>query len=297
MKIFIALTLMGFLSLGHGTEFYSQSLQDYEVKGKATWLPQKARRNYIKYELNKKIVEGPRLLNFKYNFYRARKKKRNELLILFPTISGVTLLEKTMARYFVNRGYDVVLPVSLIRDFKFNSNTVKAMDEGFWRSVIQTKSILKDLRRLKNYTKTFVVGGSQGGTRAAMLLGHNLNIDKAYTFVAGGDFAQIFARSDVKQVQTLRDNHMKALKLSSKSEYEAYLRDNLQFSPESFCGLRKAKLKMLVATRDTSVPTDTQYSLWKGCNYPQKKEISKGHVMGVLSMWWYRKDVYRFFSN
>jgi hypothetical protein len=297
MKKLILMIFMGHFSIAFSAEFYSQSLSDYSVQGKATWKPLEARRNYIQYELAKKIIEGPRKLNFKYTFYRARRKRSGQLLILFPTISGVTLLEKTMARYFVNRGMDVVIPVSLVRDFKFNQETVKAMDEGFWRSVIQTGSILKDLRRVKKYNETFVVGASQGGTRAAMLLGQNLEIDKAYTFVAGGDFAKVFALSDVGKVEKFRENHMRALGLKSKKAYEAYLGKNLAFSPEKYCALRKSKLKMLIATKDTSVPTSSQYSLWRGCGHPVKKEISSGHILGVLSMYWYRGDIYSYFKK
>lgn len=141
------------------------------------------------------------------------------------------------------------------------------------------------------------MGGSQGGTRAAMLLGHNLDIDKAYTFVAGGDFATIFSQSDVGKVEKLRENHMRALGVSSKLAYENYLRANLAFSPEQYCAKRKAKLKMLIATEDTSVPSSTQFSLWRGCGYPEKKEISTGHVIGVVSMWWYRNDIYKYFKR
>lgn len=295
MKITIILALFGHLSLAFGADFYSDSLDDYEVMTKATWKPLKARRSYIQYELKKVISEGPRKLEFKYIFYRARKKRRGELLILFPTISGVTVLEKTLARYYANRGLDVVIPVSLVRDFKFNQDTVKAMDEGFWRSIIQTGSVLKDLRRVRDYKDTYVMGGSQGGTRAAMILGRGLKINKAYTFVAGGDFAKIFAQSEVKKVRDLREKHMRALGLRSKASYENYLRANIKFHPEENCSKRTAELKMLVATKDTSVPTATQQSLWRSCGYPDKQEIATGHILGVLGMWWYRKSALKYF--
>lgn len=295
MKILILLTLLGRLGLAYGADFYSNSMDDYKVLSKASWKPVKARRTYIQYELTKSIQEGPRKLNFKYTFYRARKKRQGELLILFPTISGVTILERTLARYYANRGLDVVIPVSMVRNFRFNKDTVKAMDEGFWRSIFQTSSVLKDLRRVRDYHKTYVMGGSQGGTRAAMILGRGLKIDKAYTFVAGGDFAKIFAQSRVKQVRELRENHMKALNLVSKAEYENYLRANIKFHPEEFCSKRTAELKMLVAMKDTSVPTATQQSLWRGCGYPTKQEIGTGHVLGVLGMWWYRKKALKYF--
>lgn len=295
MKITLILAVLSHISLAFGADFYSDSLDDYKVITKASWKPLEAKRSYIQYELNKVISEGPRKLEFKYVFYRARKKRQGELLILFPTISGVTILEKTLARYYVNRGLDVVIPVSLVRDFKFNKDTVKAMDEGFWRSIIQTGSVLKDLRRVRNYKNTYVMGGSQGGTRAAMILGRGMGINKAYTFVAGGDFAKIFAQSDVKKVRNLRQNHMKALGLHSKASYESYLRTNIKFHPEESCSKRTAELKMLVATKDTSVPSATQQSLWRGCGYPAKQEIGTGHILGVLGMWWYRKSALKYF--
>lgn len=295
MKILFLLLIAGNLSFALGADFYSDSLDDYTIVSKATWKPLKARRTYIQYELSKSILEGPRKLKFKYMFYRARKKRQGELLILFPTISGVTLLEKTLARYYSNRGMDVVIPVSMVRDFEFNQDTVKAMDEGFWRSIIQTKSVLKDLRKTREYKRTYVMGGSQGGTRSAMLLGRSLHIDKAYTFVAGGDFAKIFAQSKVGKVRDLREKHMRALGLKTKSLYEAYLRSSFKFHPEESCSKRTAELKMLVATRDTSVPTATQQSLWRGCGFPVKKEIQTGHIPGVLGMWWYRKEVLNYF--
>lgn len=295
MKILILIAFICPFSLAFGADFYSNSLNDYNILSKATWKPIKVKRNYIQYELAKNISEGPRKLEFNYTFYRARKKRQGELLILFPTISGVTVLEKTLAKYFSNRGVDVVIPVSMVRDFKFNSDTVKAMDEGFWRSIIQTSSVLKDLRRVRDYKKTYVMGGSQGGTRAAMILGRGLNIDKAYTFVAGGDFAKIFAQSKVQKVKDLRTNHMNALGLRSAELYENYLRENIKFHPEENCSRRKSKLKMLIATRDSSVPTATQVSLWKGCGYPERQSIETGHVLGVLSMWWYRKKALEYF--
>lgn len=297
MKKSIALLVLSWLSLANASEFYSESLKDYQVLGKASWSPQKIKRTYRQYALKKMIQEGPRTLAFEYVFYKAKRKRQENLLVLLPTISGVTALEHTLARYFVKKGLDVVIPVSLVRDFKFGPETVKAMDEGFWRSIIQTKSILDDLRKLNTYKETFVMGGSQGGTRAAMLLGQNLNINKAYTFVGGGDFPTIFAESDVKQVKKLRDAHKKALGFKSNARYKIYLERELKFDPSEFCGLRKADMRMVVALKDTSVPTSTQQSLWEGCGRPPKKEIKTGHVRGVLSMWWYRKDVFSYFTQ
>ena len=189
------------------------------------------------------------------------------LVILIPTISGVSRLEKSVAKYFVKNGLDVVIPVSFEKPFAFDENTVKAMDAGFWRPVAQTKLMVEELRQMNefDYKKTFLVGGSQGGIRTTMLLGQGLNIDKAYTFAAGGDFPRLYAETTVNQLVSFRENHMRALDIPTVDLYESYLRENLQNDPMKSCAKRSADMRMVIATKDTSVPTSTQNALWEAC--------------------------------
>lgn len=276
-------------------EFYPESVNEYFSFESSTFEKDKSRRSHNRYAVKKTIFEGTMELQLDYLFFQAKRKRKEMLVVLIPTISGVSALERSVARYFSNRGMDVIVPVAFETEIIFDENTVKYMDRGFLRPVAQTKLMVEELRAKTNYKKTFVLGASQGGIRTSMLLGYDLGFDKAYTFVAGGDFPKLYAETTVKSLIEFRKNHMSALGLTDVADYEKYLRDNLSFDPKVSCSNRKAKMRMLVATKDTSVPTSTQYSLWKACGEPDLIEVKGGHVKGVLKMYSKRKEVLKYF--
>lgn len=284
------------VSIG-ATEYYPSSIKEYRAMGETVYKKDKSKNKYNVYKLEKKILEGPYLLTVNYLYYQTKISVKRELIVLTPTISGVSSLEKTVARYFSKRGYDVIIPIAFETQIEFNEQTVKYMDRGFFRPVAQAKLMIEELRSKNNYEKTFLLGASQGGIRSTMLLGENLNIDKAFTFVAGGDFPKLYAETTVKQLIEFRQKHMAALGITKTSDYEDYLRENLTFDPKQACVKSNVEMKMLIATEDTSVPTETQYDLWKACGEPELIKVKGGHVKGVLKMYWMRKEILNFFKN
>lgn len=271
-------------------------LINYKSLGHTRWAFLDVKEDFITYKLDKKIAENGYPLSFSYFFYQAKKNLRHELVVVFPTIIGVSFIETEVAKMFVERGFDVMIPVSLKFDYSyFDDHTVKSIDNESFRPIAQFRFIHLEFQKRFDYQKTFIVGASLGGIRATSLLGRDFGIEKAYTFVAGGDFPEIYSKTKVYPLTRMRQKHMRALGLTDVEEYKQYLQDNLIHDPLHTCFKRKAHLKMVIATQDVDVPTQTQLKLWQACGKPPRRFVYGGHMHGVFMLYLWKEDVLNFF--
>lgn len=280
------------------------SLTDYKASGHSKKLV-KDKRKYSISKITQNLVElGLDEIKFSIDFYEPKTKILNALIILSPTINGEGFVEKSTAKFLVKNGFHVIVSefrnlnnLNPIYDYTKEDEVIRAYEKGFFRPIAGVRLTLNYLREEYKFDKVFAVGGSQGGIRSISLLGSIPEIRAAWTNVAGGDFPSLYAYSEVKQLVKDRAVHMKALGLTKKSDYEAYMRSKLKNDPMRACLKRKADLRMLISLSDTSVPTSNQLKLWRACGSPEKREIKGGHVSGVLKLISERKKMLKFFKS
>lgn len=223
-------------------------------------------------------------IKFQYYFYKTKQSKANTLIVLTPSIAGVSIIEKNVASFFAKRGFDVVVPISYETPITFGEITTKQMDRGLVRQLIQMDFFISLSAHYKAY---FAIGASQGGIRSTSLVANNKIFKKAYLYVPGGNLPLIYAQTEVESLIEFRKNHMRALNINDKDSYEQYLKSNLKFDTLMSCKEIDTPLYFFLANRDKSVPTHSQYELYEECSkytHTQKKSLNVGHVICVSKL-------------
>ena len=135
----------------------------------------------------------------------------------------------------------------------------------------------------------YIMGTSLGSLYSSMLLGTQSAIKGGVLIVGGAPLSEILETTDEKQLKQLREERMQHYKIKSVAEYEKILTENVRISPENFIDLTKTKtLEMVLAERDTTVPTATQRKLWSAWGKPHLKAFQHDHVPTVV--WSFIKD-------
>ncbi|MBC7711828.1 MAG: hypothetical protein H7177_00715 [Rhizobacter sp.] len=232
--------------------------------------------------------------------YQPTDRDIKAILILTPTIAGVSLMEKANAHYFSKAGFLVIMPLPYDDEITSTQPDIAKLDEGFIRPALAVDSFIEISEKqfhLPANLPVFAMGASQGGIRTLIITSHSPRITAAWFATAGGDFASIYARSTVKKIATFRENHMKFLGLTKVSDYETYLRNNLKNDPAIACKDIKVPFVQTIALKDDKVPTENQELLVKNCPAHKVIRIDTGHVGGSLTTLKWRKQIKTFFLN
>lgn len=230
--------------------------------------------------------------------YYPLQNSNKKIIYLTPTISGVTPLEKTLASFFVNKGYVVIIPLPFKSEIDNPIPDVKRLDEEFLKPAVVAKKLISDLENLlkiNSNSSLFLVGASQGGFRS-LVLASQINVAASWIVTAGSDFASIYSQSKVKKVVTFRENHMRALRMTDLNEYEVYMRENLTNDPSIICQKIESPFVQVIALKDTKVPTENQLRLINDCPAHKTIKLDVGHLKASLSTITVREKIHAYFT-
>jgi|GEM_PF-6352894 len=89
---------------------------------------------------------------------------------------------------------------------------------------------------------------------------------------------------------------MERYEISDASAYETWIKGKIKLDATKLLPLPAGKsVFMVIAQKDTCVPTSTQYRLWRELGKPEKREISTHHVAAVMrSYFLYHNDIEEF---
>ena len=230
--------------------------------------------------------------------YIPQKSHIQGLIYLFPTINGPSALEKTTARYFVRRGFAVIIPDPVGLELNIKDPDVGQLDRDYFKpSASAMKLISAADQKLQKELPVFSLGASQGGIRALGLAAESSRIKGAWFAVAGGNFPYVYATSKVEKITTLRQNHMAKLGMTDPIDYELYLRENLKNDPLYSCEKIKVPFVQVIALKDDKVPTSTQFELKAACPLHKVIKVDGGHLQGVSAIYFHRKNILEFFRD
>jgi hypothetical protein len=230
---------------------------------------------------------------------RTDLKAEKKILYLTPTISGVSPLEKSLAKYFSKLGYLVIVPLPYKSEIENISPDIKRLDIEFLKPAKVAKNLIDNVKarfHLPVETKIYLLGASQGGFRS-LTIASELDVSASWIVTAGADFASIYAYSKVKKVEAFRKNHMRILQLTDAKEYEKYLRENLSNDPALICQNVKTPFVQVIALKDDKVPTANQLKLLESCPAHEVIKLEVGHLSASLSTIKMRKRIHHFFLN
>lgn len=222
------------------------------------------------------------------------------MLIISPTIDGVTLLEKTNAAYFSKRGYVVIVPELFDSELTKEKPNAEKLNADFYTPVVSTIHFINlvDQRlKLPENLPIFALGASQGGIVTLLISAYIPKVRASWFAVAGGDLPYIYAHSQVEQLVKFRANHMRHLGIKDKNEYESYLRLYLKNDPTISCKDIKIPFHQTISLKDFSVPTKTQELLVDECPPHDVTRYNLNHVNGAITTVKERKSIYEFFES
>lgn len=232
--------------------------------------------------------------------YEPTQLKIKSLLIISPTINGVTSIEQSNAQYFSKRGYLVLVVEQFATQLNNPNPDMEKLNADYYRPALSAISFINAITQKLNLPETlpvFALGASQGGIYTIIITAHVPRIKASWSAVGGGDLPYIYAHSDVEALKKFRQNHMRILGIKSKNEYEDYLRIYLKNDPIISCKEIKVPFHQTIALRDTSVPTSTQELLVDECPPHDVSRKNMNHAAGAVTTVIERKEIMEYFDS
>ncbi len=237
----------------------------------------------------------------KATVFRAQSKEVKGILILTPTIAGVSPLEKINAHFFAKNGYVVIVPLPYINQVDSLTPDLGVLDQEFdkpYRLAVKYIAETERVLGLRANLPVVVLGASQGGFRSLIIASLLSDRVKALWFAtAGVDFPSIYAQSKVEKIATFRERNKKVLGIESDVDYENYLRSHLQNDPRNICSKIKVPFVQVIALKDDKVPTHNQELLSQTCPATETIRLNTGHIGGSLSTVTKNKRILKFFNE
>jgi hypothetical protein len=228
-------------------------------------------------------------------------------VVLLPPIGGVNILDRSTAETLCDYGMAGII---LSNDFANIQKQAKGdllppddHQETFYRisAAIKGTMTMVDQDPNLDYGKMGIFGVSLGGILGSFVMTTQPDIAAGYFVVAGGDIPRILATSDQDEVSTIRRKRMQTENIESQEEYELFLRKNITLDPVDLAmTMLPETLNMVIAERDSAVPTPNQFMLHEAFGEPTAAYYDNSHVSTVISSLFPgsgRRRIARFFEE
>jgi dienelactone hydrolase len=203
------------------------------------------------------------------------------LVLISPILSNKLTLMGAFASGFVRQGYSVAILPRKELEFDARRSIVEAEAESRL-VVMRARQALDWLleQRQVDPERVGLFGVSAGGIVGASMLAADPRIKAGVLVFAGGPMADVIVESSEDRMQ----EHMAQIQREqgwSRTQVRQMLRANLRTDPVVLAPrVKPEQVLMFLATKDDSVPTATQRTLWEALGRPEKYELSAGHYTG-----------------
>lgn len=230
-------------------------------------------------------------------WYRPNGAGKRSLLTILPPVLDVTPFDLIWAAQFAGRhNFNVFV---LKYNEKLSDENRPIADVNISLAAVMTSArLMVDFAETKkeiNTKKIATYGMSLGGILSSIFISIEPRVDAAVLIVAGGNLAEIMAKSDQGIVAKFRKSRMKAENLDSVEELENKMKESFLFDPLIFAPRRSPEdIYMVIAEDDISVPTKNQLELWEAFGRPQELSIPGKHFPVILKNLFQHKFIFEF---
>lgn len=228
-------------------------------------------------------------VEFDFEYFQGVTSWRRQLVLVIPSIRGVSPLEYFIKNYLVKRGFSVLIPHAPPLDFSIDETTIRQIENFSKYSLEGTHEIIDEISKYEDFdTQTIgLVGASLGGIRSSILYGSSDRFKSIFVSVAGADFPSLYATTQNSRLEDIREGHMSYLGISSPRDYQSYLKSHLRLDPSSIVNnSRLENIALVIADDDEIVPSYNQWKLWTAVKekgvHPRTYVIDSGHAAGVV---------------
>lgn len=232
-------------------------------------------------------------------YYKSKRKGKRPLVVIFPAIGGVTVIETYMAKYLAKKGINAVIAV-LTENISDPERPTTDMDGFLIRTSVSVRILLDHMLEQPEIDerKVGVFGCSLGGIRSLLLTGVDSRIKSAVAFVGGGNVAEIIAKSEQAIIKKYREIRMKIEGIETNDEFLDHLQRVITVDPIYFAGNAPTdRILMIISDNDEKVPSANQFELWEALGRPEHHIIHLNHVRSVISSMYSKKRTRRFFHK
>ncbi|MDD9951045.1 MAG: prolyl oligopeptidase family serine peptidase [Zetaproteobacteria bacterium] len=211
------------------------------------------------------------------------KHRRKPLVLLYPGMTGTTILDRSIAHVFNRKGYHVAVShyfdTSLVGSTNdLSLNMLDTLRVGF-STLDYLIKIGKISKQVIDQTQIALFGTSFGAIRAAYQLALDQRIRASALIVGGFPLADIMTDSEIPYIEEIRHHHMEHEEIATLEEYRRILKQQALFKIEEFWKRRdNHDVFMVTAAKDSWVPTHTQEQMWQALGKPFRIRSKWGHV-------------------
>jgi len=212
--------------------------------------------------------------------YFQRKKKSDNLILVFPILGGRNTIENYFARYFCESGYDAAV-IHRNNDFKDHTRFYE-LEEIFRVGLVRDRIGLDYFEREHGKKRFGSFGISRGAINVAMVAGVDSRLKYNVLALGGSDMVSIFRDTDQHGIRKYRNNVMNHFGIDKK-EFVDVLREKIETDPDNLAQYVDPKNTMLIlAMFDTTVPFKYGLKLREQLNRPKTVFIMAGHLTALL---------------
>ena len=212
--------------------------------------------------------------------YKLNSESEKSLLILPPT-GGTNLIDRSYAKTFCAKGYNVYI----LNSWTHDSETRIDLDihQGLYTRAQKAISLVLD-----EIKSPFIgmIGTSVGALHASVSASTQDRLNAVFIITGGGPITDIIVTSD--QVAMIKAKEQRFIKYGFKNEaeYLKELKKNFHMEPmELGDGYKKKQLGMIIATQDTTVATVYQRQLQSYWNPRVTLTFDNGHFWTIVNTW------------
>jgi pimeloyl-ACP methyl ester carboxylesterase len=255
-------------------------------------------------------IADPEDPQFFVEIQKYGKESQGSLAVVFPPTGGSTSLDRGYAKALAKRG----LETWVIEGWK-GFDEISTDPELHDRHITLAKRAFRLLQNKAKRDSYRLLGTSVGGMYVAAIAAEEDRVDAWVVIASGAPFSRVLAQSDQSDTIKVRDARKREWKFQTADEYEAILGgaisqdilpprfpvreiDGTKGGPSQGVRWKQKKILFVIATEDTAVPTESQWSLWEAAGKPSKIEISSNHVWGIIRAYWsYGNEIADFLAS
>jgi dienelactone hydrolase len=214
------------------------------------------------------------------------------VVILLPSIHGQLITDRVAAGTLCGQGAAAIivdaagdLTGELMKSTPARPPALQEHDDLARRSLESVKVTLDFIRRTPGLDRRRVglFGMSLGGMLALLNASAYSERIRAVAIVASAaDLPSTLARSSYKPIRKLREARMQAWGLADEAAYARLLASGLRYNPERRLRQIDVPVRMTIAERDVTVPTDLQERLWEQLGRPEVERIDSNHAWTLV---------------
>ncbi len=224
-------------------------------------------------------------MNTTFTWYKNKLPGQRPVVLIIPSIIGLTYIESDVASFVANLGVHAVV-VELSENISDPNRPTSDVDGFLIRNQVSISRVIDFLEGESSVdtSKIGIFGYSLGGIRSTLALEVEPRIDAAFVLVAGGNLPDILTHSKQKIVAQWRRERMKREGISSKKLFFKKLKKLIKIDPIYFAKLRSQnEIYMILGEKDTAVPTKNQFELLDAFNYPKHQKFPLPHFWTALT--------------